>query len=257
MDKIANQRYYKNRSEKAYSKGVVKSCVKEILLSTKEYFNKPIKEIYVLDVGSGSGEISFELEKYFKKVVGVEPFKPIFRQSVINKKRIGSRVEFYNNLIENFNYDHRFDLVVSLTTLEHMPNVEKSFKKILSLMNKGGIIYLTCPNRLWPYENHYKLFLLSWLPIKLANYYIRLTGKGDSYEDSAYSKTYFGIKKLFSKLACKYQFILPKDPNSAYFGCGQRNFYYNFLKKAGIWLIKRASFFWIFSKGFIVIIEKA
>jgi hypothetical protein len=137
-----------------------------------------------------------------------------------------------------------------------MPNAEKSFKKILELLSGEGIIYLTAPNKLWPYEHHYNLYFLSWLPLPVANFYVRLFRRGKSYEDSAYSRTYFGMKKLFDHLPCAYDFILPQNPGSSYFGCGKKSGSYRSLKNIGIFLIEKLPFFWILSKGFILVVRR-
>jgi len=251
-----DQKYYKHRTWKTVPRAIIASAVKEILHTAEVEINKPLKELVVLDVGCGSGEYSFALEKYVKKVVGVEPYKPIYDRAVINKRNFKSRVSLFNKPIEGFSFNQKFDLVISLTTVEHMSNTERSFEKIFSLMQKGGIIYLTAPNKLWPIESHYKLPFLSWLPLKLANRYVRATGKAESYEDCAYSKSYFGMKCLFDKFSCEYKFSLPKNPDAAYFGCGTQSPSYHLIKKVGTFLIRKHSFFWIFSKGFIMVIEK-
>ena len=83
-----------------------------------------------------------------------------------------------------------------------------------------------------------------------------MTRKGKSYEDSAYSKTYFGMKYFFNQFSCEYKFILPQNKNSLYLGCGAGGGMYNVIKNLGISLIVRFPFFWIFSKGFIMLIKK-
>lgn len=231
---------------------VAKDLVKDILLLASARLGKPAKELTVLDVGSGIGLYSRSLAKYVKRVVGVEPFSRTYNKALkINLRNL----KFYNFKIEDFDTDIRFDLVLSLTTLEHMPDAEKSFRKIFKLMKPGGLIYLTAPNKLWPYENHYNLWFLSWLPLPLANQYMKIAGRGRSYEDSSYSKTYFGIKSFFNKFPCKYEFILP-NPGSLYLGCGSKKKTYQFVKNVGIMLIKRFPILWVFSKGFILLIQK-
>lgn len=256
MNPMINQRYYKYRREKTVSKSIVNSAVEEILSVARLELKRPLKELTVLDVGCGSGEYSFALEKYVKKVVGVEPYGPIYECALVNKRKLKSRVLFFNKPIEEFSSDEKFDLVVSLTTLEHMPNAEKSFQRIFSLMKKGGIIYLTAPNKLWPIESHYKLPFLSWLPLPIANFYVRIAGKADSYEDCSYSKTYFGVRRFFNKFPCGCKFVLPQNPNSSFIGSNTRSSFYQVIKKVGIALIKRHPFFWIFSKGFIMVVRK-
>lgn len=224
-----------------------RDTIRDILTITKR-LGKKNKDLVALDVGSGLGIYSYELSKKIKQVIGVEPDKNAFKLAVKRKN-----LTFYNTLIEKFDTKQRFDLVVSLTTLEHMPDANASFKRIFKLLKKGGIMYVTAPNKLWPYEYHYKLWFLNYLPLPVANLYVRIMGRGKSFQDSSYAKTYIGMKKFFNQFPCQYEFVLP-DPNASYLGCGTEGG--KLLKIVGINLIKRLPFMWIFSRGFIMIVRK-
>ncbi len=249
------QQYYKTRNPKSKSKKVISSHVNEILSVARTYIKKTTKEIDVLDVGSGQGEYSFELGKKVKSVVGVEPYKSA--HEVAAKNSIGHlKVKFFNIPVEDLKINKKFDLVICLTVIEHMPDAKKSFKKIFKLLKRDGIIYLTAPNKLWPLESHHKLLFLSWLPLPIANLYVKLTGKANSYQDSSYSKTYFGTRKFFDSFPCRYEFVLPKNLEGVFMGCGSGGRFYRFVMKTGILLIRKFSVFWLFSKGFIIVVRK-
>ena len=209
----------------------------------------------VIDVGCGWGEYAFELEKRVKSVTGVEPYKKLYLTAEENRKKRKSKVKFYNKLIENFSTTKKYDLALSLTIVEHMPNAELSNAHIINLLKDGGMMYLTAPNKLWPKEPHYELYFLNWLPLSLANIYLKASGKGSSFEDASYARTYFGMKKLFNPLNCRYYFWLP-DSNKAYLGLGSGGRTSFFIRNAGISLIKKMPLFWAISKGFIMVIVK-
>jgi len=213
--------------------------------------------LVVLDVGSGTGQYSFEIAKKVKKVVGVEPFTEAYQRSLVKKKKykIGKKCTFKNIPIEKYSTNQKYDLVLCLATLEHMPNAEASFKNIFNILNDGGMIYLTVPNKLWPYEYHYKLFFLSWLPLEIGNYYVRLMKKGMSFEDSAYAKSYFGLKRFFNSFPCKFEFLIP-EPDEMFLGQGDTGVFYTIMKNVGIRLLKKFPFLMVFSKGFLVLITK-
>ncbi|KKQ95719.1 MAG: Methyltransferase type 11 [Candidatus Woesebacteria bacterium GW2011_GWB1_43_14] len=253
---ITEQNYYKHRTKESVSERVLGAVVQEALKLAEENTSKKISQLVVLDVGSGSGEYSFVLERYVKKVVGVEPYLPKHREAIKGKKKRRSSVVFVNKKIEDFSSKQKFDLVLSITTIEHMPESEKSFRKIFNLMNKGGLLYLTSPNKSWPIEAHYHLPFLSWLPLKWANKYMQLTRKGETYEDCSYSLTYRGTKKFFDQFPCKYRFIVPENADVGYLGCGEGDGFYRLGLKIGIRLIKISPFFWNFSKGFVLIAIK-
>lgn len=234
-------------------KEVYKNIVDDVLKLALQTTNKPTKKLVVLDVGSSYGFISFELAKRAKRVVGIEPYLPTYSYAVKNNKY--ANVKFYNKKIENFKTSTKFDLVFSLTTLEHMPQANASFKRIFALLKDGGIIYMTAPNRLWPYDCHYKLPFIMWLPLNVADLYVRIMKRGKDFRDAAYAKTYFGIKKFLNQFPCTYEFIIP-NPRASYLGCGKTSKQETKLRNLGIKLLKLFPFMWIFSKGFIILIQK-
>jgi SAM-dependent methyltransferase len=229
---------------------VFNDTVKEVLTLCR--FRNP-KRITVLDVGSGYGEYAFALAPQVKRVIGVEPFGTAYKQAVAHNHF--RNVRFYNRMIEDFTTPERFDLILSLTTLEHMPDADASFRRIFELLKPGGKIYLTAPNKLWPWEHHYNLPFLSWLPLPLANAYLRLFRDRRSYEDSSYAKTYWGLRSFLGKFPCTYRFVVP-DPDASYLGWGQYGRLERTIKDIGIRSIRRFPSMWAFSKGFIVLIEK-
>lgn len=219
------QEYFKNRKWKCAPKKIVNSVVSEVVSVACEILPSH-KSLTVLDIGCGQGEYSIEFSKYARKVVGVEPDFDSYKEAVKFRRKTKSKVTFINCPVEKYKTKSSFDIVLSLTTVEHMSHVEKSLKRIFELLKPGGFIYLTVPNKWWPYEHHYRLYFLSWLPLKLANFYVKTYGHRSSYEDSAYSKSYFGMKSLFDKFDCTYEFVLPRDLNSSYIGCGEQSFFY-------------------------------
>lgn len=235
---------------------ITESIIQNILHIANERGMKSPNELKVLDVGSGDGNFSFAIEKYVKKVVAIEPDEIQYKMGIEKKKKKRSKVVMYKTLIEKFSTNERFDLVLCLTVLEHMPNASNSFDHIFKFMNKGSLIYLTVPNKLWPYEYHYKLLFLSWLPLSLANLYVRIFHRGKSFTDSAYAPTYFGIKSFFDKYPCKYEFV-PPDESAAYLGLGiPTPKWYSIIQNLGIKLLHIHPFFWFFSKTFIMVITK-
>lgn len=253
--KTRNYPYYFDPSSQGVNSRIVKSCVKEIILTAKSYLKENISSMSVLDMGAGKGEYAMEMARHFKKVVGVEPNKrayDIARNSIPAKL---NNIVFFNCKIEDFKKKEKFDLIVSLTVFEHLNNQKKAFDRTFSLLKKGGIIYLTAPNKYWLFEQHYGLPFLSWIPLPLANLYLQIIKGVTSFRDSSYARSYKGMSAFFQKYNCEYKFILPFDVGGEYFGCGKQGHYLS-VKYLGVNLIRRFPFFWHFSKGFIMAIKK-
>lgn len=234
---------------------VLKALVKEIVEVSKKYLDKPLKSISVLDVGSGHGEHSAEMAKFFGLVTGVEPLEYAYKTAIRKNRKVGN-LKFFNSKIEDFKPKVKYDFVTHLTVFEHMATPKKGFDRIFSLLNKNGIIYLTAPNKYWLFEQHYGLPFLSWLPLPIANKYLELAKGVKSYKDCSYSRGYGGMKAFFDQYDCHYEFVLPFDENSAYIGCGKNQLGFTLVKKLGLKLIRLNPFFWNFSKGFIMVIRK-
>jgi SAM-dependent methyltransferase len=52
-----------------------------------------------------------------------------------------------------FPNDH-FDTVVTIETLEHVPDLDRAADEICRVLRSGGELLITVPNRWFPFENH-------------------------------------------------------------------------------------------------------
>lgn len=241
--------------KEGYAKdSAVQDFVADLFKEVRGRMTKPIEQWRVLDVGCGQGQYSAEISKHVKEVVAVEPYKEFFDEAVrVNQGR--ANVRMVHGPIEDVQLSGEFDLAISLTTIEHMPHARRSMETVIRHLVPGGFLYLTAPNKYWPIECHYKLPFLSWLPLPLANQYMRLMGKGESYESCSYMRSYKGMFELFRGLPCRLQFVTP-DPDSRYLGAGQSSAVTKEVRRLGILLIRKFPALWAISKGFIVLIQK-
>lgn len=244
------------RPDDIIDRAIVESAVFEITTAANKYLKGPLKKMSVLDAGSGHGEYAREMAKHFGRVVGVEPSLGAHETAIKKMVRGRTNLSFVHSKIEDYKSKKKFDLVVHLTVLEHMSDQKKGFDQIFSLLRKDGVIFLTAPNKYWVFEQHYGLPFLAWLPLPLANVYLKQAKGVRSYEDCSYSKGYGGMKLFFDQYNCDYEFILPQDANGAYVGCGNNKSLFSLIKRVGLKLIKINPFFWNFSKGFMMIIKK-
>ncbi len=93
----------------------------------------------VLDIGPGSGVIAAELkERGFKNLYAVE----IDAQT---RERVK---DLYISVHPNLNdfQEQKFDIILLLDLLEHLPNPEKFFSDCVSHLEDNGIILVSVPN---------------------------------------------------------------------------------------------------------------
>ena len=99
----------------------------------RTWFRKYVKKGKVLDVGSGEG--------VFGKILGEE-------FDITNLEYPGAKVK--NKLVIKKDFllwktSQKFDGIVFLESLEHVPNPQKYLKKASSLLKKGGYIFVEYP----------------------------------------------------------------------------------------------------------------
>jgi SAM-dependent methyltransferase len=80
--------------------------------------------------------------------------------------------------------DKRFDFIISNHVIKHFAGREQRthLAEIGRCLSDNGKLYIAVPNRWGFFDAHHRLPLLGWLPRQLANGYVRLTRKADSYE---------------------------------------------------------------------------
>lgn len=95
------------------------------------------KNINVLDVGCGTGYIRDILEKYgyVGKYVGVD----VVREKKFTEESKSFDVKFVESKIEDFNVDDKFDLVISNTAFEHIPDDYKAAEQSDKYAGENGI----------------------------------------------------------------------------------------------------------------------
>lgn len=225
----------------------------QVVETTKPFLSRPLSEIDVLDVGSGYGHTALALSRVCRKVCGLEPARFLHEAALglAAQADCPGNLEFVNEGIESFSPAATFDLVVLDNVYEHLPDQATAMKAISRLLAPGGVLFLVCPNKLWPIEAHYRLFGLAWMPLRVANGYLRITGRGTSYEDASYSPTYWSLRRqLLRDQSISFDFVVPGDPAGTLMGSP---WHY----RLGMNLLGRAHFLWAISKSFVVVAVKS
>lgn len=136
--------------------------------------------VRLLEIGTGSGGIAH----YFATHQSLQ--FDVTAVDVIDQRMVADDFKF--QIVKNTQLpfaDRSFDVVLSNHVIEHVGDNNAQchhLKEIHRVMNLEGVGYLAVPNRWMPVEPHYKLIFLSWLPRSLRSYYLRLMGKGASYD---------------------------------------------------------------------------
>lgn len=136
----------------------------------------------LLDLGCGTGLTLGILAQKFPKSFGCD----IDREAIEATRKVLKKVGVEIPLLV---YDGRklpfkgneFDVVTSIEVIEHVEDPKLFLKEVSRVLKEDGILHITTANKWWPYEPHFKLLFLSYLPESLADKYVRLSGRGKSY----------------------------------------------------------------------------
>jgi SAM-dependent methyltransferase len=224
---------------------------RQILLTCGPFLPATPSELTVLDVGCGYGHTAAALARQCRRVVGIEPSGELAAFALRLGKSSGlPNLEFRRQSVFELTDKASFDLAVLDNVLEHLPDQPLALKKVSDALKPGGVLYLLVPNRLWPIEVHYRLPFLAYLPMRLANFYLRVTGRGTDYTDASYSPTYGRLNRLLrARPELRFQYVLPADVTLTTAG-GAWHY------RAGVAAIRRLPWLWAVSKAFLVVAVK-
>ena len=125
------------------------------------------------DVGSGSGLLKRELETITGRIVfgfEIEADTPVERRRtcIADGTCLPVRGGTFDLLILNHIYEHVADPIAL-------------FEETARVLRPGGRAYVSAGNKWMIMEPHYRLPFLSWMPARIADFYVRWMRRGASY----------------------------------------------------------------------------
>ncbi len=223
----------------------------QILETSRPFLSLPEKQLVVLDVGCGFGFTTIELAKRVPQVTGIEPSQVLADHAMSLQRACGlNNVEFRRISVADLADSERYDLALLDNVLEHVPEQVVAMQRISCSLKPGGVLFVIVPNKFWPIEVHYRLPFLSYLPLPVANLYLRLSGRGTDYRDDSYAPSYWDIRHLFEHFTeFSYEFVIPANISLASMGN-------TFRYRLGVAAIRRCPWLWAISKAFLIIAVK-
>jgi len=156
---------YKKGEEKHYTSFVTKGTTTDEMKEVLKELNWKNKT--VLDVGCGTGLFAHKVSKLGpKQVLGIDFSKEAIEIAIRTHKNHNLQYQ----VLDVKEIKSRYDVIVSLGTLEHMDNPLKILKILKKHLTKNGKIIVTSPN--WTNPRGYILMTLWYLfnaPITLAD----------------------------------------------------------------------------------------
>lgn len=107
----------------------------------------------LLDVGCGNGLFTALVGEGFREVHGVD-IQALYIESFLRR---GLPDKYSPHLMSSANLDFpngSFDMILSIETLEHVDDLDRTAAEISRVCSKEGRLVLTVPNRWFPFETH-------------------------------------------------------------------------------------------------------
>lgn len=172
---------------------------KKIQYLLKKIRSPRLEQSCCLDIGCSSAIVTKALAPMFQSIIGIEfdhqalaqsPIQPPFKDNILLINGDAMALPFA---------DHSFDVILCAQVYEHVPDDTQLAAEMYRVLRPGGAVFFSGPNQSFPFEFHYHLPFLHWLPRKLANQVLQKLGKGDYFYERF--RTQKGLKQLFSKFA--------------------------------------------------------
>jgi len=129
-----------------FSKSLFTKLAEERIAEMKKVLADVDLKGKILDVGCGYGHILYVLKKHYGcEVLGIEP-----SQEAAKAGEEAFGIPIKPVLLEEFNFDSKFDLVLCSHTLEHVEDPLAFLNHIRNLLKDDGFLYLEVPNILRP-----------------------------------------------------------------------------------------------------------
>ena len=156
----------------------------------------------LLDLGCGTGMTFATVSQAFPSAVALDigDREIMATKELLKKLGVSRVVKKYDGKIIPYP-SNSFDIVTSIEVIEHVADSDFMLREIRRVLKTDGILHITTANKLWPVEPHFKLPFLSYLPSPLSDWYVRITGRGSSYENiklPTYRQFYSMVEKYFT-----------------------------------------------------------
>lgn len=126
---------YRRKSEKGISSLFFKKKLHD--LKSIQLLN-PQKKERILEIGCNSGELVRVIRNYSNSVIGIDVNQAVIKNSSVKGLKVMSAEKLKFK-------DSSFDKVISVHTLEHVPNLKKALSEIERVLKKEGLCVLIYP----------------------------------------------------------------------------------------------------------------
>lgn len=167
----------------------------KIITILEESLRKPIKDLTILDIGTGNGEIANYIAGKNNHVYSVDV------QKLVDDKKCS--FQFIQVKDERLPFaDNFFDIVISNHVIEHLEKGMRHLNEINRVVKPRGGCYFATPNRNFPWEVHTRTLLIHYFPYQA---FWRILKHLHRYQEPIYLMQYGEMKKAFLQAGFTYE----------------------------------------------------
>ena len=102
------------------------SYIKDNIINTFKLLNKekPLKNIKILDIGSGGGLLSEPMSRLGAEVIGIDASAKNIEVAKLHAKKNGLNIKYYCASPETFETKTKFDVILNMEIVEHVEDVD-------------------------------------------------------------------------------------------------------------------------------------
>lgn len=89
-----------------------------------------------LDIGCGSGVLTYELSKYYNEVIGIDISEKML--VITNKKRSSQNIKYIYMDATKLKLNKKFDVITTRTVFHHFKDISAVINKLKPLLNEQG-----------------------------------------------------------------------------------------------------------------------
>ncbi|NTV28943.1 MAG: class I SAM-dependent methyltransferase [Candidatus Omnitrophica bacterium] len=125
-----------------------RAASRSTLARIASHMERPLRGLRVLEIGGGLGHLGSCFIDAGAEYVGVEPSKELYGRALSFNPVLDGRI--LNSTVEDaLSAGQRYDLVVLVDTLEHIPYPVAYLGALKKCLSAEGLIYVEVPNESW------------------------------------------------------------------------------------------------------------